>query len=176
YGARPLQERDCHVGRRRPFLRGFTLLELVMVVAIVAILASVALPRFANTLGRHRIEAAARRVAGDLNLARRQARLSSSDQNVVFDVSAESYQLPGLADLDHPTTGYEVQLDEQPYEVEILSAVFDADAEIIFDGYGIPDSGGSVVLVGGGYQITISVDAESGLASTQSGGATFDGM
>ena len=40
--------------------RGFTLLELVMVTMIIAILASIAMPRFADSIARQRVEAAIR--------------------------------------------------------------------------------------------------------------------
>jgi len=49
----------------KPKLRGFSMVELVLVVCIMAIVASMAVPRFANSLTRNRVEAAARRVAAD---------------------------------------------------------------------------------------------------------------
>jgi len=47
----------------------------------------------------------------------------------------------------------------------IQSADFDGDAEIIFDAYGNPDSGGTLVIGAGERQITLSVDAETGRVS-----------
>ncbi len=148
-------------------MRGFTLVELILVTCIISILASMAIPRLADTLARYHAEAAARRVANDLNLAQRLARLSSAARQVSFNVTASSYRLIGVADLDHPTAEYQVRLGEQPYEVQLVSAAFDKKSQISFDGYGIPSSGGDVVIETGGYQATITVDAASGQASWQ---------
>lgn len=164
YGLRP---RYPYRARRRPNLRGFTLIELVIVVATVAILAAIAIPRMAGTLARRRIEFAAGRVVSDLRLAQRQARLSSASRTVQFDVASNSYRLLGVPSLNGPSGEYTVRLTDTPYEVSVVSASFGGDARLIFDGYGVPDSGGSVVLGSGGNQATISVDPASGTATVQ---------
>lgn len=56
---------------RRP--RGFTLLELLLALAIVAVLLTLALPSFGSILSRHRLKAAAEQLAADLGELRLQA-------------------------------------------------------------------------------------------------------
>jgi type IV fimbrial biogenesis protein FimT len=52
---------------RRPGLpHGLTLLELIVALAIVAVLATLALPSFGHMLARHRLKAAAENLAVDL--------------------------------------------------------------------------------------------------------------
>lgn len=157
--------RVARPGRR--FLRGLTLVELVLVACILAILSSIAVPRVAGTLHRHRAEAAADRIAGDLALAQRQARLSSAAQRVAFDTAGHRYRLVGLADPDRPAAEYEVNLAAEPYGVRIISADFGGGAVVTFDGYGQPDHGGTVVVAAGGYTASVRVDAESGRARRQ---------
>jgi type II secretory pathway pseudopilin PulG len=140
----------------------FSLVELLVILIIIGIISAMAIPRFSESIGTQRIEAAARRVAADLALARSRAKMSSADVSVLFTIAADNYTLPAIEDIDHPARPYTVNLADPPYEVSISAADFGGDAEIIFDGYGEPDSGGSVTVSLGDRLRTISVDADPG--------------
>ena len=140
---------------------------MTLVAAIVIILAAVAVPRFGSALTHYRLEAAARRVAADLRLARRSARFASASRRVKFEVGDDEYTLPDMADIDHSDDTYTVSLAGEPYRAEIISADFNGSPNVSFDGYGRPDNGGSVVIQIGARQRTITVDADTGEASVQ---------
>ena len=140
-----------------------TLLELVIVLLVLAILTAAAAPKFFDSLARYRAEAAAKRIAHDLRLARRQAQSTSASQSVVFNSpGAHKYELPGMDDPNRPGKSYEVPVFDEPYLATIVTANFGGDSTIVFDGYGQPDSGGSVTVQAGAHQKTVTVDAESG--------------
>ena len=143
---------------------GFTLIELICVMAIMLILGSIAIPRFGNSIARHRAERAAHRIAADLALAQKHARTTSAAQTVTFDLATHSYTLVGMRHLDHSSAEYVVNLAGEPYCATLVSVDFNGDAEIIFDGYGLSDSGGTVVVQVNTYQKTVTVDAETGEA------------
>jgi prepilin-type N-terminal cleavage/methylation domain-containing protein len=144
--------------------RAYTLVEVIAVVAILAILASMAVPRFTHASTRYRADAAAMRVIADLEFARRHARQANVSQAVQFDVGANNYRLPNVSDPDHPAEEYVVDLTAEPYRAEILSAEFAEGAKISFDAYGVPSSGGTVVIAVGDWKTTISVDENTGEA------------
>lgn len=145
--------------------RAFSLIELVVVVFVIGVLASIAVPRFARSIARQRAEAAAGRVAADLGLARQQAVTSSASQTVTFYLASDSYILPGVQHLDDSHSDYKVDLTVEPYVARLISADFGGDAEVVFDIYGTPDSGGEVIVAVGGWQKTVTLDEDTGKAT-----------
>jgi type II secretory pathway pseudopilin PulG len=141
---------------------GFSLVEAVMVMFIIVVLGSIAVPRYSQFVSNQQIEAASRRVIADLAYAQRQARQSSASRTVSFNVAQSEYTLAGVAHLDHPSQPYVVRLSEEPFRAKIVSASFGGDANVTFTGYGTPDSGGSLVIAVGSRQATITLDAGVG--------------
>lgn len=146
---------------------GFSLLELVLVIAIIATLAAIAVPRYGGAVARYRIEAAARRIVEDLALARATARSKSTSVTVTFDVAMNQYQISGVSALNDPSSDAELNLSDPPYRAQLVSAIFGGDNAVIFDGFGIPDSGGTIVIAGGAVTKTILLDVDSGTATAQ---------
>ena len=126
---------------------------------IMAMLAALAAPRFANFAAQQSLEAAARRVTTDIEFARRRARNTSTAHTIVFDTVAEQYEIAGVPDPDHPSADYTVDLSAEPYRAAIISADFGGESKLTFDGFGAGNSAGSVVIQVGSYQQTVTVDA-----------------
>lgn len=149
--------------------RGFTYVELVVVLLVIAIMAAVAAPRYSQSLLRTRAELAAKRIVADLAAAQARARATSHSQTITFAVppAGSQYQVVGMADPDRPATTYTVNLQGPPYYATLASVDFGNDTTLVFNGFGMPDSAGTIVLRAGPYTKTIRVDASSGRASIQ---------
>jgi prepilin-type N-terminal cleavage/methylation domain-containing protein len=146
--------------------RGFSLSEFVAVITIIAIISALVVPRFANSVALRRVDGAARRIAADLELARKHAMTASVSQQVQFVGGSDpGYTVTGYADMDRSAQEYVVTQALDLHGVEAVSVDFGGDLVIIFDMYGKPDSDGSVVIQAGSHSRTITLDAETGRAS-----------
>lgn len=151
-----------HQAGERPAFRyarpAFTYIELVLSLVIITMFAAVAVPRYANFTAQQRCQAAVRRIVTDLALAKRHAQLTSTSQSVTFSVIGDSYAVSNLTDLNHRAQPYVVALAEEPYLANVLEASLGGNKTIVFDGFGMPDSGGTIRLRIGAYEQTITID------------------
>lgn len=141
----------------------FTLLELVIVISIIAISAAVAVPRFTSTVTRHRAEHAAQRLMADLSLARETAMHGSTSITVDFDTRSATYTIHNVPDVNHPgTPDYTIRLSESPYFAKISSYDLGGDKQLVFDGFGVPDSAAAITLSIGNMSRAVIVSDVSG--------------
>jgi type IV fimbrial biogenesis protein FimT len=71
---------------------GFTLIELIVIIAIVAVFAGIAVPNFLSYLPKYRLNGAARQIMGDLMAARMKAVKENTTVKVAW-VSDHEYKI-----------------------------------------------------------------------------------
>lgn len=145
-----------------PRSAAFTLAELLVVLTILALLAAMAVPRYTLAAGRHRLDAAAQRLAADLELARERATMTSAAVDVVFDPATDSYKIAALADPAHPERRYVVRLAAEPYQCELLTAAAGPDLTLTFNGFGHPETAAVIELRAGSATRKVLVDGDTG--------------
>lgn len=108
---------------RKPsaFRRGYTLVEMLIVVTIVGLIASVIVPTMNSASGAVSLEAMARTLAADIRIARHSAVQYNSYYSVTLNLTDNSYTaapaysggVPGVVNvLSHGTSGTTIDLDQ----------------------------------------------------------------
>lgn len=143
--------------------RGFSMVELVVTMLLLGILAAVAAPRFAAQLHHHRLEMAVKRVMVDLEAARSLAYHAGAQRSMSFSTAQNGYRINGLVDPDRPhETDYTVMLNQYPYHCTLGTVSFNGLSSVTFDGYGLPNHGGSIQIRCGNLMRTVTIEAGSG--------------
>ena len=140
----------------KPKIRAFTIIEMVIVLVIISLLASVAAVSFSNSTKNVQLQCAADRLIADLNLVRDQARRQQQYYELIFNTGALTYSAVGVS--SH--TGAEdisVSLQAAPYYITSVSVPF-TDNKIEFDAQGNPLESGPVTLSNGSRTINIAID------------------
>jgi prepilin-type N-terminal cleavage/methylation domain-containing protein len=149
-----------HPARLR--LTGFSLVELSLVIAIVAVMGAVALPRYERSLDRYRADAAAKRVVAELDQIAVNASVTSLARTVVFTAGSGQFTVSSSGAVERT-----VDLTVEPYSATVTAASLGGDASLVYSGYGTPDSGGTITLKSGATTRTVTVSAVTGKATFQ---------
>lgn len=139
---------------------GFSMIEVIVSVAIIGILAAVAAPRLGRGLNAYQIEAAAERVAADLRLITEYSRNRGNSQTITVYPDRNSYSFSGLS-VNGQNEPYVVELSAAPYEAGIQS-VTPESGRVTVDGFGFPGETLTVVLSVGDFLRTVRLEAATG--------------
>ncbi|MCP4579692.1 MAG: prepilin-type N-terminal cleavage/methylation domain-containing protein [Deltaproteobacteria bacterium] len=103
---------------------GFTLMEMIVVVAVFSILAAIAIPSFMSLLPGMRLNGAARQVLGDLMTARMKAVKLNQRTKVFFDNSYQ-YRICDDADNNDTVTSGEGDVEDKSIQANYQDVSFD---------------------------------------------------
>ncbi|MCD6399947.1 GspH/FimT family pseudopilin [candidate division WOR-3 bacterium] len=121
---------------------GFTLIELIVIIAILAVFAGIAVPNFLSYMPKSRLNGAARQVMGDLMAARMKAVSQNCDVAVTFASGNPEYEIWTDSDNDDIEDSGEVitkNIQSNYHDVTI-----DTDRNIEFSPRGTANSYGNV--------------------------------
>ncbi len=72
---------------------GFTMLELIIVIAVISVMAAIAVPNFLSWLPQYRLKSAARDLYSNLQRAKIGAIKSNKKWAIVFNADARTYEI-----------------------------------------------------------------------------------
>jgi type IV fimbrial biogenesis protein FimT len=130
-----------HISRRT----GFTLLELMIIIAVIGILSAIAIPSFLSMLPGMRLNGAARMVAGDLMAARMKAVKLNHKAKVFFD-DAYQYRICDDADKNGTVDDGEGDVVTRNLQTEYDNVTLSSNLDPVFSPRGTANSFGTVTL------------------------------
>jgi type IV fimbrial biogenesis protein FimT len=143
--------------------KGFTLIEIIVTMAIIGIVSSIAIPNFSKWKEKHEINGQAQKVYFDLMLARTNAVKSNNDVRITFDLVAHTYTIhddsdnDGVADAgenfknatleSNVQFAYNVGISDTDNNAVTSAVSFGGAQVVVFDSRGQASSSGSVLLL-----------------------------
>lgn len=151
--------------------RGFSMIELVIVLVIIGVTAAIAVPRYANSIQRTKVDGAARRMAADIERLRDRARAQGREQRLY--VATAGYVLVMTDDAGN-TVKQQVDLSIDPYGVGVKPAVL-TDRGLTFDSLGRASEALLVYVTNGEASRGVMFDPVAGRATVFSPERSVDG-
>lgn len=136
-------------GPSRAWVRAFTLIEIVFVLAVFAVLAAIALPNWGALLPDYNLKAAARQVQSELHRIKSQAISENVTYQLVFSASGDNYTVQRVA--GSTTT---LGIKGLPEGIDLKSSI-----TVAFNARGTASSSGTVKLCNNknaGYNVAVS--------------------
>ena len=134
---------------------GFTITELMVTIAIFAILLSLAIPNFIAWLPNYRLQSGAEEIQSTLQFARVTAIKRNATATVSFDIANETYRAS--------VGGQAIRGGRMPAGIDINSASF-GGTSVQFDSRGIASAAGTAVVrnnLGKAKTITVYITGNS---------------
>jgi len=138
--------------RRAPYSRGFTLLEILIVLVVMVMILTVVPPMLGSGMTGAELKSAARSLAAGLNQARSLAISQQREATLTVNVDSKTFQVSGVSREYHLPAKAEVKLDT-------------ARSELTSEGVGsirfFPDgssTGGRVTVSRGEQQYRVDVE------------------
>ncbi|MEO1007658.1 MAG: GspH/FimT family pseudopilin [Planctomycetota bacterium] len=145
--------------------RAFSLTELVIVLVVISVAAGLALPAYSSATGRYRAHGGAQQLVADLDRAAAHARTTATQVDVAFLSAPDRVEFSGLPDRLDAAVDHVLQLEGDPFSVRLVTADFGGSAAFTLNELGVPSSGGTIELDGGGRKWILDVDPTTGEAS-----------
>ena len=135
-----------------------SLVELLVVLAVVGVLAAIALPRFAVAADRIALDAAASRLANELSLVRDRAVRTETSALVEVDDAARSVLVKDIDRTGTSWTGGAIDLGGAPYAIDAITMKLEGNTVLRIDPAGIATARATFTIWRGDHVRTIGLE------------------
>jgi len=133
-----------------------------VVLVIISAFAGLALPAYGSAVARYRLDSAAYELSGELDRAAAHARMVGAMVTIRFNVAGDTVEFDDVPHRTTNATSYSIDLRESPRDAGIVSADFNTAEEYTVSGFGVPSSGGVVMLQNTAAARQLTIDAATG--------------
>ncbi len=138
--------------------RGFSLIELVLVVTIIGVIVAIALPKFAHADSGRRLMAAKSTLLSDIEVITLRARASSKMHVIKFYPQESKYIVVEGTVINRDSVILCRDFGDDPYTLRISRTTLGSDQAAVFSVYGDISPGFVVGLEDEEVEITVSID------------------
>lgn len=143
--------------------RAFSLIEMVLVVAIAGIVAAVAVPRLASGYPGKRLDGVERRLTAEFALIGELARAQGRSHTIEFSIAQDEMRIYEGVGASRAGLVRTVRVSDPPYEAGLVSTnITDAASRIEIDGFGMYSAGAKVTVSAGGVHRVVTLSGPLG--------------
>jgi len=153
-------------GRESGVVRGFSMIELVLVVVIIGMVTAIAMPKFAHAGSGRRLSAAQKTLLADIETAKLMARVSSKPHLIKFYPAQNIYIIVEGLKIKRSKIVLSREFDPEPYRLGISRTSLGINQYATITPYGDASPGFSVGLIDEGTEITVVIDGIADVALT----------
>jgi type II secretion system protein H len=144
--------------------RGFTLIEIVVVVALVGILSSIVLPDFKKTVDHYKLNVAAQQLSHNIRMVQQKAISEGVPYKILFDMNKRDYYI-----IKSALNGFQGKVVKLPEGVNFEWTSFTTNFNnsknentLIFSVSGAPIQAGTVALKNKNERLYVMVTVATG--------------
>jgi len=136
-------------------INGFTLIEVVLVIAILGLLSVVAIPNFKNTLAKYKLETAAKELAQNIRVTQQKSITKGVSCKIVLDLNRKDNYIM--------MSGSRGKMIKLPPGVRLDWTTYsEVDKTIAFYPTGAPNRGGTIAITNGRDTLYVIVSVSTG--------------